>query len=370
MSVRFKRFFTNLRKNKIKTHQDDREKTCDTLFQMLQSVYDLEEHPLYITNKQAESLGIRIENITLVDDNGEYTLHPSDEFFRPLSVEALNTYPLDENDEGAKRLSKSVRCWSKIAKHLEENSDIAGQSLGGWLVQLAHARRRVGTGENATTTLYNLKTWRLRGLCPDIINEYYMGMLPLGNAITKIYFINNSYASAYRRENEPHILHVLHHFYEGNDDISRGELLTILATMVTQMEHDYLESHYITPVLVISFMNSFQGRILQAHVTNNALLLQKSKLFTFRTKAEFHKSMSLFLRWIASDRVGNTHQQVRLDRPQEKPADVKPALKALENMFDPPPTDKEPENVSTNIEEGQIGKGNTVQSVEAQGKKL
>lgn len=117
-------------------------------------------------------------------------------------------------------------------------------------------------------------------------------------------------------------------------------------------------------------MNSFQGRILQAHVTNNALLLQKSKLFTFRTKAEFHKSMSLFLRWIASDRVGNTHQQVRLDRPQEKPADVKPALKALENMFDPPPTDKEPENVSTNIEEGQIGKGNTVQSVEAQGKKL
>lgn len=75
-----------------------------------------------------------------------------------------------------------------------------------------------------------------------------MGMLPLGNAITKIYFINNSYASAYRRENEPHVLHVLHHFYEGNDDISRGELLTILATMVTQMEHDYLESHYITPV--------------------------------------------------------------------------------------------------------------------------
>lgn len=82
-------------------------------------------------------------------------------------------------------------------------------------------------------------------------------------------------------------------------------------------------------------MNSFQGRILQAHVTNNALLLQKSKLFTFRTKEEFHKSMSLFLRWIASDRVGNTHKQVQLDRPQEKPADVKACSQGLRKYVRP-----------------------------------
>lgn len=75
-----------------------------------------------------------------------------------------------------------------------------------------------------------------------------MGMLSLGEPYTQYCDINYSSASAYSRENEPHILLVLCHEYEGNDNISRGELLSILAAMVTQMEHDYLKSHCITPV--------------------------------------------------------------------------------------------------------------------------
>lgn len=84
--------------------------------------------------------------------------------------------------------------------------------------------------------------------------------------------------------------------------------------------------------MIISFMNSFQGRILQAHVTDSELLIQKTKLHSFRTQSEFEQSMQLFLRYIASDRVGDTRQLVSLDLNAQKQmhesADVKDMTKA------------------------------------------
>lgn len=160
-----KRPFLALRKNQTKKYQDDREKTCDTLFQMLQSVFDLEGRPRYITNGQAEYIGVRVEEMTLVDKSGEYILRPSEEeFFRPLSVEALNAYPLDENNEEAKRLSEFSRCWSPRSNH---------ELLGGKLVQLAHARRRDGTREHATTTLWRVNKWRARSVFAIYLSYYF-----------------------------------------------------------------------------------------------------------------------------------------------------------------------------------------------------
>ena len=163
MSARVKGFFGTLRGHKIKSHRDDREKTCDSLFQMLQSVYDLGESAVYITHEQAKSLRIRVEDMALVDNDDGYTLRPSEEFFRPLSIEALNACPLDENDKGAKRLSELVCGWSRMASFLEENYSTLYGVLGSKLLQLANARRRDGTGENAiSTTLLRKNKWRQR----------------------------------------------------------------------------------------------------------------------------------------------------------------------------------------------------------------
>ncbi|KAJ9364437.1 hypothetical protein DTO280E4_1683 [Paecilomyces variotii] len=315
MSARVKGFFGTLRGHEIKNHRDDREKTCDSLFQMLQSVYDLGESTVYITHEQAKSLRIRVEDMALVDNDDGYTLRPSEEFFRPLSIEALNACPLDENDKGAKRLSELVRGWSGMVSFLEENYSTLYGELGSKLLQLANARRRVGTGENATsTTLLRMNKWRKNlGIIPDIINPYYQDMLKDNISATQRFFIEASCYSAYRREDEPHVSIILSCFYQGKEDISHAEVSTILAAMVTQLEHDKLESHSITPVLLISFMN-FQGRILQAYATNDGLVIQKSKLCSFRTQEEFEKSMSLFLRWIASERVGDTYKQEKCQR--------------------------------------------------------
>lgn len=73
-------------------------------------------------------------------------------------------------------------------------------------------------------------------------------MLKFGGSVSQDCRIDQSYFSAHRREDEPHVIIMLEHFYEGNENISRAEVLVALAAMVTQMEHDYLESHCIAPV--------------------------------------------------------------------------------------------------------------------------
>lgn len=73
-------------------------------------------------------------------------------------------------------------------------------------------------------------------------------MLKDNISATQRFFIEASCHSAYRREDEPHVSIVLSYFYQGKEDISHAEVSTILATMVTQLENDNLESHSITPV--------------------------------------------------------------------------------------------------------------------------
>lgn len=60
-------------------------------------------------------------------------------------------------------------------------------------------------------------------------------------------------------------------------------------------------------------MGSMQGRILQSHVTNNGLVIRKTKLHSFQTLQDLKQSTDLFSRYMASDRVGDTRQFVSFD---------------------------------------------------------
>lgn len=73
-------------------------------------------------------------------------------------------------------------------------------------------------------------------------------MIRLGNAYGRECSIDDGYVARENREDEPHVLIILEHFYEGDEKISRIEVMTALAAIITQMEHDYLESHGVTPV--------------------------------------------------------------------------------------------------------------------------
>lgn len=51
-----------------------------------------------------------------------------------------------------------------------------------------------------------------------------------------------------RRKDEPHVILYMTHSYKGDERISRGEIFAVLSMMMTQLDHDALQSHYITPV--------------------------------------------------------------------------------------------------------------------------
>ncbi|KAJ9222823.1 hypothetical protein DTO169C6_4838 [Paecilomyces variotii] len=343
MSIRIKNFLTYLRKDQNKDRQYVREKTCDSLYEIFLSVYDYGGQHRYLDDERAKSFGIIVKDMEL-DSNGEYTMRAGEEFFKPLRRELLEAAPIDESDEEIRRHFTWFHEWPEEVRRLENGGcGSIAMDLRYKLGQLVHYYRRIGPGENAKRVkLMKLTGWRDLGLCPDIVNEVYMGMLKFGGSVSQDCRIDQSYFSAHRREEEPHVIIMLEHFYEGNENISRAEVLVALAAMVTQMEHDYLESHCIAPVLVVSFMESFQGRIMQAHATEDGLLIQKTKLHSFRTQDEFDQSMPFFVRYTASDRVGDTKQRVLLDLPREvqEPADVKQVRDSMGNLSWTSPTDK------------------------------
>lgn len=50
------------------------------------------------------------------------------------------------------------------------------------------------------------------------------------------------------RISEPHIIVMIEHEYVADEKISRAEVSTILAVMITQLRHGHLEEHCIPPV--------------------------------------------------------------------------------------------------------------------------
>lgn len=65
--------------------------------------------------------------------------------------------------------------------------------------------------------------------------------------------------------------------------------------------------------MLVSFMGSLKGRILQAHVTDSGLVIKKSKLYDFDKQVDFERSITLFTRHMASDRIGDTRQLTMFD---------------------------------------------------------
>ena len=65
--------------------------------------------------------------------------------------------------------------------------------------------------------------------------------------------------------------------------------------------------------MVVSSMGSKEGRIVQAHVTNSGVVVQKSKLYSFKSAKDLKNSGDLFSRYMASRRIGDTRRHVSLD---------------------------------------------------------
>ncbi|RAK95039.1 uncharacterized protein BO80DRAFT_488170 [Aspergillus ibericus CBS 121593] len=83
-----------------------------------------------------------------------------------------------------------------------------------------------------------------------------------------------------------------------------GEVKAILRVMAVRMELDCYRQHLIMPILVVSYLNSTQGRILQAHHNGKRVVIQHTKILEFEGLK--HRPVELFLRYYGSQPIGET----------------------------------------------------------------
>lgn len=60
--------------------------------------------------------------------------------------------------------------------------------------------------------------------------------------------------------------------------------------------------------MLVSSMDSMEGRILQAHASDNGVIIRKTKLCSFKSRQDAMSSGDLFCRYIASQRIGDTRR--------------------------------------------------------------
>lgn len=126
----------------------------------------------------------------------------------------------------------------------------------------------------------------------------------------------------------PHYKCLMLNNVDGDDRLTRGELLCICRIMVRRLNVASYIDHMIVPVshnrleqsskytrrradasmlmqvMLLSFMGPRHGRILQAHYDGTNLVVRKSKLFDLRSKDV--DALKLFARWWCASPVGDT----------------------------------------------------------------
>ncbi|PYH97972.1 hypothetical protein BO71DRAFT_88004 [Aspergillus ellipticus CBS 707.79] len=104
----------------------------------------------------------------------------------------------------------------------------------------------------------------------------------------------------------PHAVFDIHQELEVEEveSLTAGEIKAIVRVMAVRMGLTCYQKHILMPILVISYLNPRQGRILQAHHDGKRVVIQHTQLFEFGGLA--YRSVELFLRYYCSQPVGVT----------------------------------------------------------------
>ncbi|GAD95905.1 hypothetical protein PMAA_014700 [Paecilomyces variotii No. 5] len=299
-----------------------------------------DEEDVYLEDELAMTLRIALCDLRLEENDGPES-EDSYFFFNPMSSDDLESFPCDRTHSATDRFLRASESWDGTKPTTTgfwakpDSESIAGELA-------CELEEYAGVGYSAyQERQYYLIFSDNRGFCPEILHEDLFDALSSAGALQKegrfgsIFEITDGYCAVpwSVRVNEPHVIVMISHRYTADEKISRAEILTIVAAMMTQLQHKHLEEHCIPPtpkltflfmrslqVMVVSFMNSLRGRILQAHVTDNELVINKSKLYDFDKQADFERSITLFTRHMACDRIGDTRQVVSFDATKRKTA--------------------------------------------------
>ncbi|KAJ9235411.1 hypothetical protein DTO169E5_6127 [Paecilomyces variotii] len=304
-----------------------RRTTFDSLHQILKAVWEC--HDTYLDDKDVKSFHLAITTFKL-DEEGESATLGDQRFFKPLSPNLLQQLHFDEDDFLTKRFLESFRSFSERYQDRQDRSAVSA-NLECYLRELVRQCIRKPEGTSERLCLKHIANWMNDHLCPDILSNNSYDALNAAGEYGSVFRVDHGYAAlGSDRERQPHVIVLIQHYFDGNDKISRAEVLTILMTIMTQLEHKSLDARCITPVMIFSFMNSFQGRVLQAHVTDSGISIKKSELYNFKTHTELEDSMTLFSRYMAGYRIGDTEKFVMFDIKAREIRAITPEVAALD----------------------------------------
>ncbi|XHG07801.1 hypothetical protein AWENTII_010933 [Aspergillus wentii] len=113
----------------------------------------------------------------------------------------------------------------------------------------------------------------------------------------------------------PHTMFILQHNIQEQERLFRGEVMSILAAIITRMELPELSEHMVIPVFVLSFMGKQHGRIPQAFYNGTVLNIWMSKLFDFTTLETAEPNFRIFLQQMTNQPVGTMADQMPMELP-------------------------------------------------------
>lgn len=109
-----------------------------------------------------------------------------------------------------------------------------------------------------------------------------------------------------------------------NDDILRSEVFAVVVIMINQLrkfkdctnapvsiallsfEWNLTDDVFSIQVMLFSFMGKLKGRILQAHISEEGIVIRKSELFDFSTWEKAEPNLNIFLQFLGNTPKGGT----------------------------------------------------------------
>lgn len=96
-----------------------------------------------------------------------------------------------------------------------------------------------------------------------------------------------------------------HDYPFDNDSLLVNEIRIVVALMNVRLIIDEKwTDHNVVPVQAFSLTSHKQGRILQAHLDREGLVIRKSQIYDFSSRPDAH--LDLFLQYMVSDIQGST----------------------------------------------------------------
>lgn len=209
-----------------------------------------------------DKLKIRCEILDLKNDGGYNNGAPAPNFFDPFPLETLEKHPIITPDDRAR---KDYQSYEDIFDRTEAGD--ASQVLSCRLMWHFLSFRRNGITDGRGR-LINITVWReayvphcvsvtrmllliyaiSRSEFPEFIQEYFMP----GVCFQRDHSLSPG-ACWTASTALPHIMCIVEFDSRGTEELLRGEILTVLATMITRLELDVYQGEVVIPVSRIRF---------------------------------------------------------------------------------------------------------------------